>query len=305
MSNDDPGRPTPDEDRDDTPEAESPYPWMQLEPEEEPAPPFRPWMIAVAGLSVVIFVVAVWYAWNEGQSVGDGPPPVVEADDTPVKTPPEEPGGMDVPHQEKTVFNAIEDDGGETDEEELLPPPEEPVERSAQPSEAEADADMAEATAPQEDDSESVSGEAQEPAAETGDDAETPAPAASDTQDGAENAQADTTSPTETEDTADTAETEVAQAETDAAESPSPTAGGYAIQLAAVGSRESAEQAWARFLKTYPRILGPLALDVQPVEAGGRTLYRVRGAGIADRAKAEALCEDLKDQGQSCLVKER
>lgn len=302
MSHEDPGRPTTDDHSEDSPETESPYPWMRLDPDEDPAPPFRPWMIVVAGLSVVIFLVAVWYAWNEGQSVSEGPPPVVEADDTPAKTRPEEPGGMDVPHQDKTVFNAIEDDGngdGATDEEELLPPPEEPVERPAEPSDAEADAGMDETSASQQADSETAGGDTEEESEETA-----AAPAATADGDGEaapEPGAEDETAPADSEEAAP-AETQAQTAE----DEPAATAtGGYVIQLAALGSRDAAEDAWARFLKAYPRLLGPLTLDVQPVEANGSTLYRVRAAGIADRARAEALCRDLEDQGQSCLVKER
>ena len=127
---------------------DSPFPWMQGDLEEEITPPFRPWMIVVAAASMVIFIVAVWYAWSEGQNADSGPPPIIQADNSPVKMAPEEPGGMDVPHQESEVFDAIEDKPKEPVEE-LLPPPEEPVKRPEVVAENEA-APVAQAPAPAE-----------------------------------------------------------------------------------------------------------------------------------------------------------
>lgn len=306
MSREDPGRRVPGEDPEDTPEEDSPYPWMRLE-EEDSAPPFRPWMIVVAGLSVAIFVVAVWYAWSEGQSTNDGPPPVVEAEDSPVKTPPEEPGGMDVPHQEKTVFNAIEDDGGEKaeSEEELLPPPEEPVDRPAEEKTADADQPAALEEKPATDTApDDTTTDGEEMAA-----AETDVGANAETETAADQAaQSEPAGATGQEETEEPAPAESGQAEStqgESAQTEAAATGDYAVQLAAVGEREAAEGAWGRFVKDYPRLLGPLTRDIQPVEVNGRTLYRVLAAGIADRTAAEALCQDLKDQGQSCLVKEQ
>ncbi|MCW0183335.1 MAG: hypothetical protein OJI70_16330, partial [Zavarzinia sp.] len=70
---------------------------------------------------------------------GDGPAPtdaasvpLVRADPAPAKVPPDEPGGLEVPDQDKLIFNRIGEGTGEpTLPEQLLPPPDEPMARPA------------------------------------------------------------------------------------------------------------------------------------------------------------------------------
>jgi cell division septation protein DedD len=249
---------------------DSPFPWMQGELEEEIAPPFRPWMIAVAVASMATVIIAIWYAWSAGQSDMDSPPPIIQADSSPVKVAPEEPGGMEVPHQENEVFSAIEDEPEEPVEE-LLPPPEEPV-------------DMPEVA------------EKAEPAVpvvpEKVDPAPKPAPA-----------KAEAAKPVATAAVAAEPTPKPAPAATTTAATASGT---YVIQLAALQSREAAADSWARLVKKYAKLLAPLTLDVEPVNVPGKgTFYRVRGAAFTTKAEAEQRCADLKAAGQACLVKSR
>jgi septal ring-binding cell division protein DamX len=80
----------------------------------------------IALLAVVLFLGVVWYAYTWGsRSAATGDVPVVGAPEGAEKVEPEDPGGMDVPHQDKLVLN--QDGAGESGEvERLLPPPEEP-----------------------------------------------------------------------------------------------------------------------------------------------------------------------------------
>ena len=80
----------------------------------------------IALLAVVLFLSVVWYAYTWGsRSAATGDVPVVAAPEGDEKVEPEDPGGMDVPHQDKLVLN--QDGAGESGEvERLLPPPEEP-----------------------------------------------------------------------------------------------------------------------------------------------------------------------------------
>jgi cell division septation protein DedD len=80
----------------------------------------------VALLAVAIFLGVVWYAYSWGTRTTDGGSvPVVEAPEGAEKVKPEDPGGMDVPHQDKLVMNERAEGEGEKVER-LLPPPEEP-----------------------------------------------------------------------------------------------------------------------------------------------------------------------------------
>lgn len=72
---------------------------------------------------------------------------------------------------------------------------------------------------------------------------------------------------------------------------------GPAIQLGAFSSQAAAQNAW-RAMSARFRYLAPLTHSIQPVQAGGRTLYRLRasGAGSAD------VCRRLQVAGETCAA---
>jgi hypothetical protein len=74
-----------------------------------------------------------------------------------------------------------------------------------------------------------------------------------------------------------------------------PAAVGATIQLGAFSSQAAANQAWSALAGRF-RYLAPLSHAVVPVQAGGRTLYRLRasGAGAAD------VCRRLQVAGEAC-----
>ncbi|HEX8642431.1 MAG TPA: SPOR domain-containing protein [Allosphingosinicella sp.] len=83
-----------------------------------------------------------------------------------------------------------------------------------------------------------------------------------------------------------------------AAPAPAPAVpSGPAIQLGAFSSQAAAQNAW-RNMSTRFRYLAPLTHSVAPVQAGGRTLYRLRasGPGSAD------VCRRLQVAGEACVV---
>ena len=77
---------------------------------------------------------------------------------------------------------------------------------------------------------------------------------------------------------------------------PAPAAG-PTIQLGAFSSPASANNAW-RALSARFRYLAPLGHSVVPVQAGGRTLYRLRASG----ADAGSICRRLQVAGEDCAV---
>lgn len=90
---------------------------------------------AIAAVTLVLFAVATWYAYVLGIRAGSGDqPPLIRADKKPEKARPEQPGGMNVPHQDKTVYDRVAPENGEKQVEQMLPPPEEPVARPKEPS---------------------------------------------------------------------------------------------------------------------------------------------------------------------------
>ncbi len=81
------------------------------------------------------------------------------------------------------------------------------------------------------------------------------------------------------------------------AATPAPAAGGATIQLGAFSSQASATRAWTALAARF-RYLAPLSHSVIPVEAGGRTLYRLRASG----ADAAGVCRRLQIAGEACSV---
>lgn len=77
--------------------------------------------------------------------------------------------------------------------------------------------------------------------------------------------------------------------------------GGFVLQLGAFSSRDRAMAGWAEYQAKYGALSG-LAPDVQAVQSGGRTLYRLRAASLSSQSAANAKCAQVKSQGLSCIV---
>jgi hypothetical protein len=78
------------------------------------APPRSRKGLVVAGTLVVATVLgtAGWLAWRDsGVSLRSGPPPVIRADNAPLKVAPENPGGMEIPDQNKQIYERGTPDG--------------------------------------------------------------------------------------------------------------------------------------------------------------------------------------------------
>lgn len=89
------------------------------------------WMSVVVVLLVVLgFFSLAWYAYHTGgqtETAADGVP-VVQADAGLMKEKPADPGGMNIPNRDKTIYGAMEKNGsGQAPVEHLTEAPEEPV----------------------------------------------------------------------------------------------------------------------------------------------------------------------------------
>jgi hypothetical protein len=87
------------------------------------------WMSVIVVLLVVFgFVSLAWYAYHSGVGTSaDGDVPTIEADAGPLKVTPSDPGGMDIPNRDKTVYEAITQGEHSGKTEVLTEAPEEPV----------------------------------------------------------------------------------------------------------------------------------------------------------------------------------
>lgn len=82
--------------------------------------------LITAVVALVVVGAFIWAGRDRADHDLVGEIPMIRADETPIKIPPENPGGMEVPHRDKLVYQRLP--GGEPAKvERLLPPPEEPL----------------------------------------------------------------------------------------------------------------------------------------------------------------------------------
>lgn len=90
----------------------------------------RPLVILAIIALIVVFAGVVFLAYKQGLRQGaQGNPPIIRADSNPVKVAPTNPGGIQIPHQDRAVYDRLSGstDTTKQDAEHLLPTPEEPM----------------------------------------------------------------------------------------------------------------------------------------------------------------------------------
>ena len=305
------------------------------------APPRRHWLRYVVALVVLVVFAAVgWWAYRHfvGRA-GNGPIPVVTADQTPEKVPPADQPANQTPTQQETVYNQIAPGGSSTTQqpEVLLPQPETPAappvpSSSSQPSSATASNATASGAAGSATSGATPPAAPAAPAADTNSStgnttltetllpsapaasstSPTPAaPAAGQTQTSTAQAPASQPATTQTATAAPAApaaagSTDVGQAAAPAAPAnDAPTAvGNYRVQLAALKTEADANSAWKRLAAKYPDVLGSLAPHLEKADLGSKGIYyRVQAGPFTDKNAARDVCAKLKTLGQPCLVK--
>lgn len=76
---------------------------------------------------------------------------------------------------------------------------------------------------------------------------------------------------------------------------------GWQVQLAAVSSRENANEEWNRLKSRHP-ILSDKQHAIFEKNIQGRIIYRLRVVGMTSQDSADKLCAELQTKGVSCLV---
>jgi hypothetical protein len=81
-------------------------------------------LVAVAGVALIAGLS--WFAYKWAKSPTSDTPPLIHAEPGPHKVSPEHRGGINIPYQDKFIYDRIGDGGTEEPAERLLPPPEKP-----------------------------------------------------------------------------------------------------------------------------------------------------------------------------------
>jgi cell division septation protein DedD len=221
--------------------------------------------------------------------------PVIHADDKPLKIKPQDRGGMDVPNQDKLIYDRMAAKNGDQQPERLLPPPEA-------------------AQAPPVPESAPVAGPVPAPTPSTT--APVPAmtaplpPSAANRNDAPKMAQSPAASAPMPAPVMAKPQPQPQPPVQQPVAKPAPpaappaaakTGGGWVVQLGSLGSEAEAKNEWAR-IKGAHHELADLSPDIQRVDLGAKGVHwRVRG-GSLDEAQARILCAELSKQGQGCLV---
>jgi len=222
----------------------------------------------MAGIAVVLLAVfggVIWYSYMSGN--GSGPVPVIKADRSVIKVKPEEPGGLEVPDQDKHVYDNMAG-GSEENADRLGPSAEIPLER---PQDTTATDTASSETTPSDT---TPSDDTAEKVAEVEKEEKLPpAPPA--------------------------------QIKEKAAESPAIQAarGDFLIQVGAFADRGRAETHWNRLVKKHGDVFKGLKADYMQVDLGNKGIfYRVRGGMIESQSAADEKCKILKSRKLACIV---
>lgn len=81
-------------------------------------------LVAVAGVALIAGLS--WFAYKWAKSPSSDTPPLIHADHGPHKVSPDHRGGLNIPYQDKLIYDRIGDGNTEEPAERLLPPPEMP-----------------------------------------------------------------------------------------------------------------------------------------------------------------------------------
>ncbi len=260
------------------------------EPDEE-EPPARPRRVLAAAAALVVmalFAGGLWFAYVEGlrhaNGAGNGGDvPLIRADARPIKVKPANPGGMAIPDRDMLIYGE-----GRPTVEHLLAPPEQPMARPAPP--------LAPAAA-----SPPTPGTAGAAPAET-----TPIEARSNS------AAAGSATPVRPEEpeaavrrvaAVSAASPRRAAREPAAAETAPAKTGGVRLQLGSVRSEGMARVEWDRISRDDRDLLGKLSAIAVRTDLGDKGVYyRIETAPVADMARAERICEKLRQRHLGCIV---
>jgi hypothetical protein len=241
----------------------------------------RPVLIIFLAVVSIVILSLLWHALLPSKPQGNVDVPYVKAENAPVKVQPENPGGADIPHKDKMVYDLISDSGRKTGaEESLQPAPEKPLydTKFENPSELSERRDKIAV----EDIKPAVM---QEPMVESALEDPVEQPVALEEHHVKEEV---------------IDKKEVKKKATPAA-AKAKAGGKYRAQVAALASQKAAE-GQIRALKKKHASLKSASLNVIKATVKGKTVYRIQTSGFQTRDQAMNLCKKIKAEGGQCML---
>ncbi|MDR3435989.1 SPOR domain-containing protein [Telmatospirillum sp.] len=276
--------------------------------------------VALAILALAALGVAARHIFfGEAQKAPSAGVPAIHADDRPIKTKPDDRGGMDVPNQDKLVYEKM---GSQSDAvaqtERLLPPPETPQEPPAQPRKPSIKPAFP---------TPNPNAAGGKPTVDVP--ASIPAPATGQQQAAVPAAAPPVTPPTALSPAKPTNPTAAAKSKAAAAKAPAakvaaaspppapppsppaaapattaPAAAGghWLVQLGALKSESDAKNEWQHVKIANKDVLGDLNSDIVRVDLGEKGIFWRLRAGPMDEGQARTICASLSKRSQGCII---
>ena len=247
----------------------------------------------IAWVTLSAFAGALWFAYEQGVRTGmETTPPLIKAETGPVKVPPDEPGGLEVPHQDKEIYERLA--GSETTgqkEATLRPETERPAPKE-QLLAATGNSEYSSGTAtipvpPLPKVTSSGAGESEPALASVGTTAD-------------ETAATKLAPPVPLVPKA-SAQSAAVQAERTSVQQTATAV--FRVQLGAYRSAAAAESDWVRFSTLEESLLGSLDHLIVRADLGSKGIYyRLQAGPLDGPGAARAMCNKLQQRKLGCLV---
>lgn len=284
------------------------------------------WAVGIVGTLVLFLGAVLWYSYPRATGESEEPAvPIIRADAGPYRVAPSDPGGMEIPHRDSTVFDTLRASREESGEvrrvENLLGEPEEPVAReklfagleteirvegreirghSDEPDAPAAETAIAQQQAPAEPATPQV-----QPVIVAAASEQTPEAipeTAPETEQAAEQKIASAATPTPKAKPEREVAEELSRTEPAAGVETFESGGGWYAQLASLRSNEAAQTAWKDLQKSMS-VLQPVNHRIEKADLGSRGTYYRLQAGPFTEAKARDVCAAVQAQKPGgCLV---
>lgn len=270
-------------------------------------------------IGVVIAVVVAFLTFGRFVSAyraSGGDAPLIKADRSPVKVRPATPGGMEVPNQDKLIYERLrESDAARV--EKLMPAPEKPALPEDEEDASDEIAQIIALEEPQET-LQSLEVASTTLVGEDGERVEVMFRTIS-----SEQAQNRVEQAKKTIEAQKAQAAAVLKSSAPAKQKPAPAksapekpaakpeakkaapAETFAVQLVSTKNRDASEKEWTRLSKKHADALKGLPHEISEIKTDKNTFYRLRTGVFDSRDKADAVCRKLKDKKQECLVVKR
>lgn len=274
---------------------------------------------AVAGVGLAC--VVGWFALTPKKAdISNEELPVIRQPQAEVKIKPDEPGGMEILNQDKTVYNIIDKSSERDNKENILPPPEEPKTPEISP-EPETISDIVDNIEKSEKLIENIASTQEiidSPEAKTITISEASQTIAKEggneivtEEKKIEVIKIDPKKEAVAEKAPEplvTPKAEVKTVETPKVDNSKPTvspAGTWQVQLMSSKNKDAVEKAWKDQVSKYSVLANqPYEIEAADIDFEG-TFYRLKAGAFTNKADADKLCSQIKAAGGSCLVKKK